>query len=497
MAKANECAGLIISLLSLTLLANNSNAYHFDQPPTPAKDSVVKPASLKYRNMNFIKRVFLGKNYRDEWATPVKMPVFDIKKVNGGFTIVELGGGQQTKSLRLKDKNGVEWVLRTVDKDVEKALQPQFRKTFVRKIVQDMVSASHPYAPLTIPELARAANVVAPRPVLYFIPDDPALGEFRSIFANQVCMLEEREPTPDRSDTENTEDVLQELMEENDHLVMQEQVLRARLLDMLIADWDRHADQWRWGQVDSGDATLFYVIPRDRDFAYFNSGGLLTKIVSTVSIPHMRGFTKESKALKKLNAKTWFFDHNFLNELDAESWKRIISEFQQSITDSVIHKAVTRMPPEVYAISGREIESKLRSRRDGLLKNGMKYYEELAASVHVMGTDKSDFFHITGEGDNVTVSVYNYNGKDTGMMVYRRVFKRNETYEINLEGFGENDHFEIDDDVSSRIRLRISGGDGKDSYTNKGKIRKKIEGIEVSATDPGNLAGKRTALSPR
>ena len=30
----------------------------------------------------------------------------------------ELGGGQQTKSLRLLDKNGQEWVLRTTDKDV-------------------------------------------------------------------------------------------------------------------------------------------------------------------------------------------------------------------------------------------------------------------------------------------------------------------------------------------------------------------------------------------
>jgi len=492
MAKAKECAGLIVSLLSLTLLTNTSNAYHFNQqpstPPKPVTDSVVSQASKKYSNLNFLKRIFLGKNYRDEWSTPVRMPVFNIQKTNGGFTIVELGGGQQTKSLKLKDKNGIEWSLRTVDKDVEKALQPHLRKTFVRRIVQDMVSASHPYASLTVSPMAKAANVVAPSPTLYFVPDDPALGEFQSIFANTVCTLEEREPTPDRSETENTEDVLEEIMEENNHLVMQEQVLRARLLDMLVADWDRHIDQWRWGRIDSGKTKHYYVIPRDRDFAYFNSGGLLTKIVSTISIPHMRGFTKESKGLKKLNSKTWFFDHNFLNELDAESWKRIITEFQQSISDSVIHDAITHIPPEVYAISGKEIESKLRSRRDGLLKNGIKYYEELARSVHVMGTDKADYFVITSEGDDVAVSVYNMEGKTKGMRTYHRVFKHKETYEINMEGFGDDDHFEMGEGISKKIMLRISGGNGKDTYVEKGKVKKiKLEDIETSSKESSKL----------
>lgn len=464
---------------STCLISHESKAYERgDQAPADTKDSVIRPASTQYSDINFIKRLFLGKNYRKEWATPVKMPVFDIKTVNGGFTIGELGGGQQTKSLRLKDKNGIEWVLRTVDKDVEKAIQPHLRKTFVRKLVQDMVSASHPYAPLTIPDLAKAANVVAASPVLYFVPDDPNLGEHRETFANTVCMLEKREPTPDNSDTDNSEKVLEEIMKENDHLVMQEQVLRARLLDMLIADWDRHIDQWRWGSVDSGETKHYYVIPRDRDFAYFDSRGLLVKFMTLVAVPHMRGFTDESDKLKKLNKKTWFFDHNFLNELDAASWQRITAEFQKKITDDVISRAVKRMPPEVYAISGRKIESKLRSRRDGLAKNVMKYYKTLASSVHVMGTNKKDLFKISNKGDDLLVEVFDIAGKEKGRLMYQRVFKRSDTREIFLEGFGDNDHFEIEEGADSRILLRVIGGDGKDSITNRGKVREKVEGVE-------------------
>ena len=465
----------LIGCLTASVLINSASG----QPKNPTSDSVTIPASKYYENLNLLKKVFLGKNYREEWSVPVRMPVLDIKTVHGGLTPTELGGGQQTKNLRLKDKNGKEYALRSVDKEVEKAIQPHLRKTFVKKLVQDMVSASHPYAALTIPDLAGAARIVSPHPRLYYVPDDPALGKYREMFANTVCMLEEREPTPDGSETEDTEEMMQELMKGNDRMVMQEQVLRARLLDMLIADWDRHIDQWKWGKVDSAGRKGYYVIPRDRDFAYFNSAGVLVTVMSWVSLPHMRGFTPESKGLKKLNKKTWFFDHNFLNELDAEDWQRIIADFQASITDSVISKAIKRIPPEAYAISGRDIEEKLKSRRDGLMKNAMKYYEYLSNTVHVMGTDDEDLFRVTGSGDDITVTVYDYNKKKSGSVVYKRLFKRGETNEIVLNGFGKDDHFEIDESVSSRIRLMVEGGDGKDSLTNNAKkVKEKLVGIE-------------------
>src|SRR5690349_24779403 len=87
-----------------------------------AQDSVIISASNKYQHPSFVKRILIGKNYRDVWSTPVKMKMLDITTEKGGLKPTELGGGFQTKSLRLKEKNGREWVLRTVDKDVEKAV---------------------------------------------------------------------------------------------------------------------------------------------------------------------------------------------------------------------------------------------------------------------------------------------------------------------------------------------------------------------------------------
>src|SRR5687767_9345782 len=93
------------------------------------QDTVLKAASEQYNNTSFLGRFLMGSNYRNVWSTPVSMPVFRLSQQ--GFTIKELGGGQQTKSLRIVDKNKREWVLRTVDKDAEGAVPEKFRVPFV------------------------------------------------------------------------------------------------------------------------------------------------------------------------------------------------------------------------------------------------------------------------------------------------------------------------------------------------------------------------------
>ena len=91
-------------------------------------------------------------------------------------------------------------------------------------------------------------------------------------------MLEEREPIPKGEETKSEQKLVKKLIEDNDDRVDQKAFLRARLLDFLIADWDRHFDQWRFGEKDTGKGKLYYPIPRDRDQAFSYSDGLLVKI---------------------------------------------------------------------------------------------------------------------------------------------------------------------------------------------------------------------------
>ena len=213
-----------------------------------AQDSVIISASDQFKEPSLFRRIIVGKNYRETWALPVKMKIFFIEKEKGGLTITELGGGQQTKSLRMKDKDSIEWVLRTVDKDVEKAMPSFLAKTMAKKIVQDMVSGAHPYAPLTVAHLAKTLKLAAPDPQLFYVPEDPAFGEYKMMFKDQVCMLEKADPTFDNSDSKSTDKLYEELIKDQNHRVEEKMLLQARLLDMLIADWDRHKDQWKWGE---------------------------------------------------------------------------------------------------------------------------------------------------------------------------------------------------------------------------------------------------------
>lgn len=437
-------------------------------------DTVHRPASLQYKT-SALGRLISGSNYRKLWETPVAMPVFRLKETT--YIIKELGGGMQTKSLSLLDKNKKEWVLRTVDKDAGRAVPKNLRHPIVLNFVQDMTSAAHPYAPLVVGELARFAGIIASRPQLYFVPDDISFGTFKDVFANTICFLEEKEPTPDNSSTENTAKVMKEIFEENDHLVLQEAVLKARLLDMLVGDWDRHSEQWRWGMVDSGVNKYYYAIPRDRDQAFFWTNGLLPKFIRLFAMKHINGFKKESRGLKNLNFKSWQFDKTFLNELDAESWRNVILGFQNSLTDDVIERAVKKLPQEIFSINGPALENRLKNRRNTLLKNAIKYYQFISSTVNISGTEENELFEIKQSNKSNTgiiISVYRVKEGQVGKKIYERIFEHNDTKYIILAGLGGDDQFIIDQRVASKIKIKIEGGEGKDFFNLKGKIKTRV-----------------------
>jgi hypothetical protein len=262
------------------------------------------------------------------------------------------------------------------------------------------------------------------------------------------------------------------MIADNDQRINQEAVLRARILDMLIADWDRHADQWRWGAVDSGRIKSYYAIPRDRDQAYFASAGILVKMARKLGLKHFVGYRPEMAKTKNLNYKSWKFDREFLHELTAADWERILKKAQSDLTDEVIDQAFRKLPPEIYPLSAQELSSKLKSRRDDLLRAGMGYYEFLSKTVTITGSDKGEIFSCMPlEQGGLRVEVWDKTAEGKqGRKLYSRDFSRNETKMVTLVGLGGNDSFMGSaSPEKSRIRLRINGGEGEDSYNNISK----------------------------
>jgi len=162
-----------------------------------------------YDNGKFVS-FWMGKNYRSLWKAIVELPIFDIGREKRGLKILKRGGGQQTRSIRMEAPDGKQYVLRSVNKYVEKALEEEFRNTIAEAVVQDGISSSHPYGAVTIPPLANAAGVMHTNPRIVWVPDDPHLGIYRKDLANNVFLFEER-PAGDWSDAEffgNSKDII-------------------------------------------------------------------------------------------------------------------------------------------------------------------------------------------------------------------------------------------------------------------------------------------------
>ena len=327
-------------------------------------------ASEKYISPSILEEIFVGSNYRREWQTPVTMPVFDIRKTN--FKIVKIGGGLQTISLDLVDDKNREWALRSVDKNVL-SLKKYQRNIFIHSIIQDNVSGSYPYAELSVYDIAHAAGVPAGEQQLYFVPDDTAFGVYRSLMANKVFILINTQPQPEKAIT-TTE--MQEKLKQNKQCYVDEgEYLKARLVDWLVADWDRHIDQFRWIEKSTDSSIGFFVVPRDHDQAFFRSNGLLVKIVGR---PHLNRFNRSGSGIDELSEKTRDLDKQFTGQLQKEDWEMIIKQFQHNVTDSVIEAAMKKQPKEIFAISGNELIGILISRRNGLLQHAMEYYSFLS-----------------------------------------------------------------------------------------------------------------------
>ncbi|MBK5271235.1 MAG: hypothetical protein JJE22_09495, partial [Bacteroidia bacterium] len=431
-------------------------------------DSVTVIGSTKFKSSGF-RNFLLGKNYRKEWETPIRVKVINLSKEFGGLTPLKLGGGHQTKSLRLEDPNGKQYVLRQIEKSVtEAALPPDLRGITVAKdLISDGVSASYPYAAMSVPPFANAVNVPHANPMLVYVPDDPKLKIFRGDFGNTFCLLEERIPDPNTTKAYSTDEVADKLKDDNDNTVDQKAFLQARLLDMFVMDFDRHEDQWIWGAHDNGKEKSFYAMPRDRDQVFFISKGLLPSIARKPWLgPQVQGFRAKAININTYNFNAKSMDRAFLNEINQEDWKKMVDAFLAKMTDSLIEKALHRQPKEIEELPrNQEIIQKLKDRRKYYAEEMMEYYQFISKIVNVTGSDKKELFEITrNEDGSVLLQVYKITKEgEQSKKMYERKFDPKITKEIRLYGMGGDDKF-VTQGKGNEIKIRMIGGIGNDVF---------------------------------
>ncbi|MGN7205571.1 BamA/TamA family outer membrane protein [Pedobacter sp. SAFR-022] len=449
----------LLSLCMLSPLLSLGQQYDPEQ-------FIIKPIAPEYDAVGSLHRKFFGENYRSLWATPVKLRILNIQKEQGGLKILKLGGGNQTKSIRFVDPKGKEWVLRTIQKYPDRALPEGLKATIARDIVQDQVSTGHPFGALIVPPLADALQIPHANPEIVYVGDDPGLGEYRQEFANAAYLFEEREPLQ-FEDTDNTEKVQTELQEDNDHVADQRLTLRARLLDFVIGDWDRHEDNWRWGDEKKGGVTTYIPIPRDRDKVFYKTSGILPWVLSHQWLKaNLQPYSPGIRDVKTWNFNNRYFDRYFLTDLNEADWRKEIKYVQQQLCPELVKRALSLLPPEIRSQNEAEISTNLNGRIQQLEQIALEYYRFLAKTVDIPASDKREQFSINHQANgDLELRIENIKKDSTlGRSIFHRTFKADETEEIRLYGFGGDDIFDVKGQASAPIRLRFVGGAGNDRF---------------------------------
>lgn len=433
------------------------------------KDSVITPMSYLYIAGRSQEK-FLGKNYRTEWSTSVRVPVFRVADPDDSFSIIKRGGGMQTKSLRLEsDQTKEEYVLRSIEKYPVAAIPSVLKQTIAKSIVQDQISASNPFGPLVIPVMAEAAGVGHMDPRIVWVPDDPDLGPYRKEFGQNSYLFERRFPElpEDKEDpkTYNTDKVIENLLEDNDNRVDQHQALRSRIFDLLIGDWDRHDDQWVWIGYKKKGGRIYSPVPRDRDQAFFVNQGFLPKIASRNWImPKLQGFDYDLKNVNGFMFNGRYFDRSFLNQLGRADWETTVDEILAALTDEVIDSSLTNLPQQIYGLSAQPIRDKLIHRKTWLKEKSLEYYSFISKTVDVPGTFKNEEFQISHHPDgkiDLTVRKIDKSG-DLEDIIFQRTFDPKDTKEIRLYGIGGSDVFRSSGTGTGEIKVRILSGESPD-----------------------------------
>jgi len=432
-------------------------------------DSTYALIAPAYDQVGKFRRFWFGDSYRKLYNTPVKMRVMDLSKEHGGLNVVKLGGGMQTQSLRFVDAHGREWVLRSIQKYPERSLPENLRHTIIKDIVQDQISITHPFGALTVPPFNVALGIPHASPELVYVGDDERLGEYRDIFKNRAYMFEPRMPFED-SKTDNTAKVIRKVLSDNDTEVEQSLTLRARLLDMVLGDWDRHEDNWRWDPEKEKGKKIYTPVPRDRDKVYYKTSGVFPVLLSLQWLKaHLQPFSPHIRNVPHWNFNARHFDRFFLNGLSQRDWENEIEYIQSTLTDSLIGQSIAMMPDTVVQLSGAELIHNIKSRRDELLNTGLEYYKSLARDVDIPLSAKNEFIDVDYHKDgSVTVQVNNKK-KDgsAGRVLYKRKFQPADTREIRIYGMDGEDEYTLHGSGKTAIKLRLIGGKGEDSYTVK------------------------------
>ena len=472
-------------LLFERTIFNSNRKYDKEFPTAYDKTTKTSVYTDKLTQKSKFYKFLFGQHYRKYYSMPIEAKTIEINNLHGGLTPRSLADeqGYKTKSLVLVDKTGNEFVISALKKNASGFLQSllfkdqyigdKIKETYAEKFLYDFYTAEYPYAPFAVSKLEDKINITNTNPFLYYIPKQAGLGDFNFNFGDELYLVEEVPTNTTKSlkkfgnpnDIVDTNNLLKNLQRDDKYEVDQSAYIRARLFDMLIGDWERNPNNWKWGEYNLGDKILYKPIPLERGHAFSKyDGALLSLVMKIQKLKTMTSFRENIGNVKLINGVAYPQDLALLKTADEKEWIKQAKYIQDNLTDATINEAFKNLPLEVQDQTIDDIKLKLIARRSELQKVAKEYYDVLQRTVVIVGTNKKDKFKITAKSKKI-IEIAFYRVKEDGdELIYTKEVKASQTKNLWIYGLDDDDFFEIPKNLKSKIRITLIGGLNNDVY---------------------------------
>ncbi|MDX1470886.1 MAG: hypothetical protein R3213_05280, partial [Flavobacteriaceae bacterium] len=466
--------------------------------PVPQFDSPTKTVAVtqqedKLNKSGFYKWLW-GERYRKYFGVPVEAKIAVLDTLYGGLKVTQQGGGHQSFSARLADSEGREFALRGLEKDALKFLKfkvkgiaydpESYRGTFGERVIYDFFTSTHPFIQVVINPLAKEAGINHANTELFYVPKQPGFRLLGEDYGDQLYYIEQRPNDEQRdypgyrralppeggeiTEFESTTDVLEKLNEDEKYSIDQREYIKARIFDMLIGDWDRHEDQWRWAQYEIGEDDIRFIpVPRDRDAAFSKFDGIAIPIIQMImpDLRHWQAYGPNIENVKWFNSEGNNLDRALLNKHDTSVWVEEAQKIQNGLTDAEIDAAFDELPEEVQDEASEAIKNNLKKRLSNIVDIARRYGEIMQEKVVIHGTHKDDKIIVTRMPQGKTkVVLRRILSGEKNKIFFERTFDSEETDEIWIYGLNDKDEFKVEGKGHNEIMVRLIGGFGKDEF---------------------------------
>ena len=301
---------------------------------------------FNFKLHDVIFQYILGSNFRKLWNHKLFIDCFDLDKEK--FTIDGLEGNLRSPDFRLKDSNGKFFTLSPLKKEIH--VPRVFRGTMIEQILWDQQSSLLPIGFLMASFLSKKADIPADSPKLVYIdinqkPFAPWKERrfpsgFYELYEQPQNLVGASKDDSEISEVLTTQDMVRRLENQSGYELDQRAYLKARLFDMLIGDWDRHRDQWRWIVINKDGKKIIRPYPINRDAAFYHANGFVSWWRRQPWINYkLQDYGLSLRHPEALMDESLSMDHRYTFQLHDRDWVEVVRELQNEIPLDSIEQA--------------------------------------------------------------------------------------------------------------------------------------------------------------